>query len=191
MDCKSGVATVGVFGAADAGAEGTTGVGAALDAADDDTAEEGSLGEGAEDTATEEVTDLVPMELTTSPRIGVFAAATAALGEVILGDLADKGLSSSSSGGGLTLVTLGEEATGVLVLEEMGMSSSSLGAVALTGANLGEVALRGDFAWSPFMRKYSGRWDDWQRQGEKYLSWSLHERVSFLSERYYFRLQDY
>ena len=150
MDCKSGVAKVGVFGVADAGAEGTTGVGAALDAADDDTAEEGSLGEGAEDTATEEVTDLVPMEFTTSPRIGVFAAATAALGEVILGDLADKGLSSSSSGGGLTLVTLGEEAmgvlvlgeeaTGVLVLEEMGMSSSSLGAVALTGANLGEVA---------------------------------------------------
>ena len=64
----------------------------------------------------------------------------------ILGDLADKGLSSSSSGGGLTLATLGEEAMGVLVLEEMGKSSSSLGAVALTGANLGEVALRGDFA---------------------------------------------
>ena len=73
MDCKSGVAPVGVFGVADAGAGGTTGVGAAFDAADDDTAEEGSLGEGAEDTATEEVTDLVPMELATSSRIGEVA----------------------------------------------------------------------------------------------------------------------
>ncbi len=73
-----------------------------------------------------------------------------------LGTLAEKGLSSSSSGGGFSLDPLGEAAAGVLSFEERGTSSSSLCTDTLTGANGGDVAFRGDVAWSAFIGKEIG-----------------------------------
>ena len=65
-----------------------------------------------------------------------------------MGVLADNGLSSSSPKGGFTLGALGEATTGVLGFAEMGVSSSSPCVDTFTGANLGDVAFRGEVAWS-------------------------------------------
>ena len=148
MDCKSGAA-VGVGAEEEAGREaGVAAVDVAVDKVEAGVAEEDTLGEATADAI------FAINGLSSSSSFGVLAAAMAGLGDVTLDVLEDKGLSSSCVGGGFTLANLGDAATtGVLGMEEMGTSSSSLGADTLTDANLGEVALRGDVTWSPFMRK--------------------------------------
>jgi hypothetical protein len=148
MDCKSGAAA-GVGAEEEAGREaGVAAVDVAVDKVEAAVAEEDTLGEATADAI------FAINGLSSSSSFGVLTAAMAGLGDVTLDVLEDKGWSSSSAGGGFTLAALGDAATtGVLGMEEMGTSSSSLGADTLTGANLGEVALRGDVTWSPFMRK--------------------------------------
>jgi hypothetical protein len=135
MDCKSGVEEDGFEEETTRDGGGTTSVGA------------GETFEGRVDEFVVAVNGL-----SSSSSFGMTAAATACFGEVTLGALEDKGLSSSSSGSGFTLATFGDETTiGVLGKEEMGTSSSSAVEDTLTGAIFGEVAFRGDVTLSPFI----------------------------------------
>jgi len=158
MDCRSG-AVVGdgftaaepapVVGVAEDEAGRVAGACAAFGAAEVGVEADGSLGEGAGGAMF--AAFWIPIGLSSSSSFWALAG----LGDAALGDLEDKGLSSSSAGGGLTLRALGEAAVGALDFEERGASSSSVGADAVAGTNLGDVAFLGDVTWSPFMGKDS------------------------------------